>query len=174
MTFAQNKFDQHNDYIEKDEEGNVIGMYADYFKHHTEVVDGADEIEDHIESIEPSSNPSNPSDPIQDDEQHVITSIITCSGKRQIKVGGSAKTLTVTFYEDDSEISDIVTNSFSFSIDDEDATDLIRVMPISENMIKVNFLGNDDYLGKTLTVTNMSNVNDTDVVSTLDIEIIPL
>ena len=174
LTFAQNKFDQHNDYIEKDEEGNVVGMYADYFNHHTEVVDSSDEIEQHMiepDSTDPSSNPDNPN---QDDEQHVITSIIKCSGKKQVKVGGSPKTLTVTFYEDDSEILDTINSSFSFSIDEEDVNDLVKVTSISENMIKINFLGDDDYLGKTLTVTNISNVNDIEVTSTLDIEIIPL
>ena len=30
------------------------------------------------------------------------TSIITCTGKPQFKIGGSAKTFTVTYYDEDS------------------------------------------------------------------------
>ena len=31
LTFSQSEFDQHNDYIEKDFDGNIIGMWADYY-----------------------------------------------------------------------------------------------------------------------------------------------
>ena len=31
LTLYQNFWDEHKDYIEKDEEGHVIGMYADYY-----------------------------------------------------------------------------------------------------------------------------------------------
>ena len=31
VTLAQDIFDQHNDYIEKDSIGNIIGMWANYF-----------------------------------------------------------------------------------------------------------------------------------------------
>lgn len=173
LTFAQDKFDQHNDYIEKDENGNVIGMYADYFKTNSDIIDETNEgYEPSVEPIEPVV-PVVPVDPIEPTEP-TITSSLKCSGKKQIKVGGSSKTITATFYEDDVEPQNPVESSFSFSIDEENVDNLIEVTNVTENVIKIRFLGNDDYLGKTLTVTNISNVNGIEVTSTLDIEIIPL
>lgn len=150
LTFAADKFDQYNDYIEKDEDGNIIGMYADYFNnHHTP--------EDYFEEKDHSSSITS------------ITSVIKCSGKKQIKVGGSAKTLTVTFYDSNNEIEPFE-SSFSFAIDGNNADELLEITNITKNIIKVRFLGGDEYLGKILTVTNISN----EIISTLDIEIIPL
>ena len=172
LTFAQDKYDQYNDYIEKDNNGRVIGMYADYFNNHNDVIDHTDEGLEPIESIEPVK-PIDPTDPTEPVEP-VITSSLKCSGKKQIKVGGSFKTITLTFYKDDIEYQDMIDSSFSFVIDDEDVADLIEVMNVSENIIKIRFLGNDDYLGKILTVGNVANIDNVDVTSTLDIEIIPL
>jgi len=39
--------------------------------------------------------------PITPDEQSDITVVISCTGKHQLKVGGSAKTLTVSFIDSD-------------------------------------------------------------------------
>ena len=164
LTFAQDKFDQHNDYIEKDEDGNIIGMYADYYKNYDKVHD--------YNNLVVDNNQFDEFDDFDDFDtpnvQH-ITSVIKCSGKKQIKVGGSYKTIAVTFYNNDEEIEPLE-NLFSFSIEGNNADELFDVTYISTNSIKIKFLGSDEYLGKVVTVTNISN----NVTSTLDIEIIPL
>ena len=78
-TFTQDIWDQYHDYIEKDDEGNIIGMWADYFQ----------------SSVAPQSD-------IPDSSLIITTtSKITTSGNStQLKIGGS-KTFTVSYYEDD-------------------------------------------------------------------------
>ena len=57
VTLTQDTFNQHTDYIEHDEFGDIIGMWADYYR----------------SSIEPT--------PITPDEQSDIVVAISCSGK---------------------------------------------------------------------------------------------
>ena len=70
LTFAQDLFDQHNDFIETDADGNVIGMWADYHRQ-----------------------------PIKEVQQ-VSFEILYAGVRPQIKVGGSSKKLTVSFSDD--------------------------------------------------------------------------
>ena len=149
LTFAQDRWDQHKDYIERDEDGNVIAMYADYFQ--SEVL---------------------PSDYIQDDNIiSSVTSVITCSGKPQIKIGGSSKTFTVAYYDLDKQIiPDHPVGNWTFSIDGSQIGPELLILSENKNKIKVKFLGDDSYIGKILTITNTSG----DIISSLDVEIIPL
>ena len=39
VTIKQDNFNQHTDYVEKDANGNIIGMWADYFESKDEIVD---------------------------------------------------------------------------------------------------------------------------------------
>lgn len=152
ITLAQDVFDQHNDYIEKDESGMIIGKWANYYD----------------SNIAPT--------PIVPDENVPtgITSKITCSGKPQFKIGGSAKTFTVTFYDNESqEMTDIVVGSWALLIGDERVPD--SLLDISEvdgnpNKIRVKFLGNDSYIGKIITIKTELD----DITSSLDVEVIPL
>lgn len=149
ITLAQDVFDQHNDYIERDSDGNIIGMWANYFN----------------SNIEPT--------PLPFDEEYYasVTSVITCSGKPQFKIGGSAKTFTVKYYDSvGNEIPDYNVGGWSFSIDGETVPNTLFNFTSESNKIKVKFLGDDSYIGKILTVTNTSN----DVISSIDIEIIAL
>lgn len=143
-------FDQHNDYIEKDEDGNIIGKWANYFNNKVE-----------------------PTPVIQDDEpiSSPISSRITCSGKPQFKIGGSAKTFTVTYYDyNDQELPNHVIGNWLFEIDGTPMpNDLLTLTP-SENKIKVKFLGDDSYIGKIITIKNISE----DTTAELQIEIIAL
>ena len=83
LTFSQTPFDQNNDYIEKDDNGDIIGMWADYFSY-TEPTD----------PDTPSPTPSN------------TYGKITASTST-IKVGGSYKTLTLKLYDaDNNEVTD--------------------------------------------------------------------
>lgn len=150
VTLTQDNFDQHNDYIEKDENGNIIGMWANYFNH----------------SVEPI--------PAVQDDDTITSSInakITCSGRQQIKVGGSAKTFTVTYYDyNNEELPDYTIGDWSFEIDGIAVPDDLLTLTSSENKIKVKFLGDDSYIGKILTIKNTSE----NAVAELQIEIIAL
>ena len=151
VTLTQDNFDQHNDYVEKDEDGNIVGMWANYFNSNVE-----------------------PTPVIQDDDTALfssVTSKITCSGRPQIKIGGSAKTFTVRYYDyNDEEISDHVTGSWEFFIDGESLPNNLMNLSYEDNKVKVKFLGDDSYIGKILTIKNTSE----DAVSELQIEIIAL
>lgn len=149
VTMTQDIFDQHTDFIEKDENGNIIGMWANYFK----------------SNLEPT-----PVD-IDDTLPSSITSVITCSGKPQFKIGGSAKTFTVTYYDENAQkMSDYTVGKWTFKIDDTSIPSELLVLTEMDNTIKVKFLGDDSYIGKIFTVINTSG----DVVSSLNIEIIAL
>ena len=78
-TVKQVPFNDETDYIERDQQGNIIGMYADYFS-----VDQSEPID---ESITP------PVPPLYD-----VTIVITSSSPT-IKVNGSYRTITSKFYD---------------------------------------------------------------------------
>lgn len=146
VTLTQDTYNQHTDYIEHDESGNIIGMWADYYR----------------SSIAPT--------PITPDEPSDITVVISCSGKHQLKVGGSAKTLTATFYDEGGEVIDSQSGVWSFSIDGDDASELLILTQIEDGKVKVKFNGDDTYINKILTATFTSG----DLSSSLDLEILPL
>lgn len=156
LTFSQDSWDQHKDYIELDDSGKVIGMYANYF-------DG---------SIIPDSILPDP-DSLDEDFFPIaeLTSTVTCSGKNQIKIGGSMKTLTVRFTDGYGDPVEYHSGKWSFTIDGEPTPDdLISITDVAENKIKVKFHGGDEYIGKILVATFTSG----DVISSLNIEIIAL
>lgn len=134
LTLYQDFFDQHRDYIEKDSDGNIIGLWADYFD----------------SEIAPT-DPSTPTDPPSS-----ITARISASTST-IKVGGSYKNLTANLFNDSNE--DITTKyadatfTWTCSIDDEDWTDKVTWRVGTEyNQKKVKFPNNDSVLGKTLSI----------------------
>lgn len=148
LTFAQDIWDQHKDYIEKDMDGNIIGMYADYY----------------LSNILPN-------DYSQDIPQSSITATITCSGKPQFKIGGSAKTFTITYKNEEGEIiPDHEVGIWFLHIgEDQVANDLLTLSQDGAKL-KVKFLGDDSYIGKILTITNTSE----DAAANLDVEIVAL
>lgn len=133
LTFSQTSLDQNNDYIEKDDNGNIIGMWADYFS-----------------STEPT-DPDTPSPTPSSIYGKIEASTST------IKVGGSYKNLTLKLYNAGGE--DITGNYFSVdfkwtcSITDKDkTTDLTELVFWHDgkefNQRKIKFPDNRDYLGK--------------------------
>ena len=151
VTLTQDTFDQHKDYIEHDIDGNIIGMWADYYS----------------SAITPEE--------VQYDEPptpsvSTTTCSVTCSGKPQLKIGGSAKTLTVTFYNKDGEAIAYQSGIWSYTIDNNDASSLLTITPVEDGKIKVKFSGGDDYINKILTVTFTS----IDISSSINIEILAL
>lgn len=152
ITLAQDIFDQHKDYIERDESGNIIGKWADYFS----------------SNVEPTPITPDEDQPIS---SSTVVSTITCSGKPQFKIGGSAKTFTVTYYNEDNEvIEDYPVGDWTFSVDGVLVDEELLTLTPEGNKVKVKFLGDDSYIGKILTVTNTSE----DAVVSLQIEIIAL
>lgn len=118
LVIYQDYFDQNKDYIEKDSNGNIIGMWADYH-------------DSDIEPIEP--------DPITN---KLNSEIISSTPK--IKVGGTYKLLTLKIYDDDhNEITDNysdATFSWKCSVDEEDLTEKVTWFVVkSNNQIKIKF-----------------------------------
>ena len=132
LTLYQDFFDQHRDYIEKDSDGNIIGMWADYF-------------DSEIAPTDPSTPTTPPSS---------ITARISASTST-IKVGGSYKNLTVNLFNDSNE--DITTEyadatfTWTCSIDNEDWTDKVTWRAGTEyNQKKVKFPNDTSAIGKIL------------------------
>lgn len=149
VTCAQDKYDQNHDYIERDEDGNVIGMWADYY---------ADGIEP-----EPIWKPIISS--------HIYSKITYNGSKPEIKVGGTPKKLTLTFY-DENEIIEHSMGDWSFYIDDTDISNFIQLDILSDNQISVGIKDIDaEYIGKVVRITNTTTDN---IVSYVDLEIADL
>ena len=134
LTLYQDFFDQHRDYIEKDSDGNIIGMWASYF-------------DSEIAPTDPSTPTTPPSS---------ITAKVSASTST-IKVGGSYKNLTVNLFNDSNE--DITTEyadatfAWTCSIDNEDWTDKVTWRAGTEyNQKKVKFPSDTSAIGKILSV----------------------
>ena len=149
FTMAQDQFNSHTDKAQYDENGNVVAWWADWDK----------------SNIEPSEGIVND----QSTDTPTLSSSITCSGKPQIKIGGSAKTLTVTFY-DDGVATDYQSGEWSYSVDDADATGLLEITDVGDGKVRVKFTGDSTYINKILKVTFTSG----EISSSLDLEILPL
>ena len=162
VTLAQDTFDQHNDYIERDDDGNVIGKWANYYNDNVEPTPIEFGSDDDITPLPDDDSPSTVPE---------FTSSISCSGKSQFKVGGSAKTFTVTFKDMNGDEVEQPIDGWSFYIDDDLVPEeLLTLTRISATKVKVKFLGDDSYIGKILTVKCTSG----EVTSSMDVEIIAL
>ena len=133
LTLYQKPFNSNTDYIEKDENGIITGLWANYFG---------------------GTAPTDPSTPITPPSS--ITARISASTST-IKVGGSYKNLTVNLFNDSNE--DITTEyadatfTWTCSIDDEDWTDKVTWRAGTEyNQKKVKFPNGTSVIGKILSV----------------------
>lgn len=153
-TLAQEEWNFHTDVVEYDEDGNVTGMWCDLISQ---------------SNLPPQYNTDPEILPIEPDGNYAE---ITYSGtKPQIKVNGSYKSVTVSYYNSNELLKNQTPGEWSYYIDDTDATDLVRVLETdSPNTIKVKFLGDENYLGKVLTVKNIRD----NIVAELQLEIISL
>ena len=150
-TLAQEEWNFHTDVVEYDDDGNVTGMWCDLLK----------------ESNLPSENPIQVDPTISGNYAE-----ITYAGKDpHIKVGGSYKTITITYYNSNEVLSNQTPGDWSYSIDDTDAADLVGILETdSPNTIKVKFLGDEHYLGKVLVIKNVRD----NIVSELQLQIVSL
>lgn len=131
LTLYQKPFNSNTDYIEKDENGIITGLWANYFG---------------------GTAPTDPSTPTPSS----ITTRISASTST-IKVGGSYKNLTVNLFNDSNE--DITTEyadatfTWTCSIDNEDWTDKVTWRAGTEyNQKKVKFPNDASVIGKILSV----------------------
>ena len=152
LTFAQDKYDQHHDYIERDSRGYVIGMWADYYQ----------------SSVAPSEEVQ-----VDKNESNGICNKITFNGTRpEIKIGGSYKKLTATFYDSLNQEVDYIglwTFSINGQVIDIADNDVLEVVTqeddstLNTNQIKIKFIGSYDYVGEVLTVSNELNETHTQI-----------
>lgn len=138
LTLAQDNFDQHNDFIERDVTGKIVGIWCDYFK-----------------SNIPPEEPDKP--------EPAVYSEITYTGKNtNVTIKGNFKKFTVTFYDADGEIA-LRSGEWKFTINDEDAKDLLTVKTsdddstLSPNQIKLKFIGDDSHIGENLVISYESD-----------------
>lgn len=139
LTLYQDFFDEHKDYIERDDSGNIIGMWADYY-----------------------DNTNNPIVPIEQEQdtqiQTTVYGKITASTP-SVKVGGSYKTLKLKLYDvDGNEITESYSNAtfdWSCSINGEDFTNNNAITWLngsSFNQKKIKFANDKSYLDENLDV----------------------
>ncbi len=139
-TFKQDKWNGKTDYVEKDEDGNVVGVWCDYYANG---------------DVAPIS--------INDEPLRRIHSIVTYSGvKPDIKAGGHYKKFSVTFYDDD-EIIDYRDGHWTYTIDGIDVSDKITTLNFGEstdvaiNQVKAKLEADNNLIGKILVVGFESN-----------------
>lgn len=149
ITLAEDRFDQHHDYIERDTSGNIIGMWCDYFNSDIDI-----------------NNP-------ELEEKNIHTEISYSGTKSELKVGGSYKTFTVSYFDNNSELlekTDIKPWSFTIDGKDFDTDALLKIIypsstnKLEENQIKVKFIGSDDYLGSIICIKNDSAILEVKIV----------
>lgn len=133
LTLYQNFFNPRKDYIEHDENGYIVAMYADYY-------DSDDE------SISP----------VETTESHSIFAQIVASTST-VKVGGSYKLLTLKVYDqDNNEITEQFNNSkvnWTCFVNGDDLTNKMTWLDGKQfNQKKIKFPDERAYLGKVLTI----------------------
>lgn len=135
LTFKQTSYDEHKDYIEKDDNGNIIGMWADYYGR--EVV------------------PTDELIPDLEDLNTVIGKIK--SSTSTIKVGGSYKTLTAQVFDSyGNDITDSYKDyafNWSYDIDGKVIDSFVIWRKTNDfNQIKLKLSNNKSYLNQVMNV----------------------
>lgn len=162
LTFAQDQYDPHLDYVEIDEEtGEFLGKWANYY--------GNGEVE-----------PQYPSEP---DTQ--VYCEVTTPGKPTIKMNDTYKKFTVNFYKQGEEI-EFKEGEWSFAIKEtesgtviklDDPTVLLQIKyygdakDINENQIKVKYIGDMEYYNWILIVTYTETEDDKNISSSIEVNI---
>lgn len=136
LTLYSHFFDPNRDYIEKDEDGRIIGMWADYWDYKTQP-------ENHEKSEDitlPSSN--------------IICKL--SASTPELKIGGTYKLITAKIYDNSNKD---ITDSYSSiepvwtcSIDGEDFTNKVTWLKYKDYQMKLKFPNDKKYLTQILTV----------------------
>lgn len=154
FTLKEDVFDQNHDFIERDDDGNIIGMWADMYQDYN------------FESIDTSDHEVLPLVAIGDYAE------ITYSGAEPLlKINGSYKTITINYYNSNELLKNQNPGDWEFTINGDDVSDVIDVMDTEEpNIIKVKFIGTEEYIDKILTIKNTRD----EVVAELRLQIVAL
>ena len=143
LTFAQDLYDEHKDFIERDTSGKIIGKWADYYG----------------DWVEPTS-----SDPVP-----TITKYVKMSYKGvqnfQLKVGGSARTFLVQYYDEHDNPIDYDNGVWSVTIDGKNADKSISITPVKDGEVKVKVIGDDSLIGKECIITFKSMTGPKDSIT---------
>lgn len=144
-TCAQDEYNANTDYVELDDNGNVIGMWADYYS----------------SNIEPTEKP--------DDTKDIDRVEVKFAGtKPEVKIGGSYKTFTATLYKNDVAVPISALGLWEYFIDGNPVNSLIDNIDDGAGKNKVKFIGDLSYIGKVLTIKYTSADGESDSV---DVEI---
>lgn len=134
VTLKEDFFNQNTDFVEKDKDDNIIGMWADYYDTSIEPITP--------EELVPEPKPYN--------------NCIGSASIYSIKNGGSARTITFSYFNEENE--DIsyqyseTDKEFQFIVDNDDVSEYVTyTVQKDKNVIKVKF-SNSDYIGKILTI----------------------
>ena len=133
-TLDQDNFNQHTDYVERDTQGNIVGMWADYYDNviappdnHTVVVDDLPKCE-------------------------------LAAANQTLRIGGSYKTITASFSRNNEDLSakySSLAKTWRILLDGEDIT-FSKLLTVKEdssaNAIKVKFANERSYINKVITV----------------------
>ena len=134
ITLAQDKFDPTTDYIEKDENKNVIAMYADYFK---------------------SGVPPTPHEQIANYDR---IEVVHTGKAHSMKIGGNSKIFTALFYRGDEEV-EYKPGEWIFTVNNNEANSLINIIDnpnLQDNQIEISLAAQDEYIGEDLIVAYKS------------------
>lgn len=135
LTIYQDFWDEHRDYIERDENGKIIGMYADYY-------------DSSVIPVEPST----PGE-IAGINKKIIAS------STNVKVGGSYKLFTIKILDEDhNDISDQYKGgefTWKCSVENNELSDHVSWSKsgCKYNQIKMKFINDRNYLGKLLLIS---------------------
>lgn len=152
VTLKEDVFDPHTDYIEKDEDGYIIGMWANYF-------------DSQLEPIEPEENIPEP--------KLYTHCIMSTPNKNSLKNGSSRYKKLVNTYLDENEI-DVSsqyterTKQYTFKIDGVDVSDYVEYEEQTDkNVVNIKF-NNSDYIGKILEIKSLVDY----IFGTIEVEIL--
>lgn len=160
ITLAQTMFDPHVDYVERDDDGKIIGKWCNYY-------------------IAGNIIPKDP-----DEFAPVVYCEIACTGKPVIKMNDNFKKFTVNFFREGEEIKfkegewtfAIKEKSDSYPLPIEPDTLLLvkkpgEVKDLKENQIKIKYIGDTEYLNWILVVTYTETEDDKKISSSVEVNI---
>lgn len=156
ITLAQDRFDAHKDFIETNEDGEVIGMWADYY------TEGQLIPEDYEQEIVPSG----------------VYMTMTYSGtKPELKVGGSFKKITIHFFIKEEE-QHYTGGVWSYALKDggiitplDDISEYLVEEVLSSSQIRIKFIGDASNIGKVLIVKNTAMIYGKTYESSVELDI---
>lgn len=149
ITLYQTTFNQHTDYIEKADDGTIIGLWANYYE----------------SNIAPDDT----------DEPKLQLNAELTTTTSTIKLGGSYKTITCNIYDD--KTNDVTNNyqdanfAWSCDINDADYTENVTWKENTFNTIKLKFPSDRTQFGNTLNVKCTITKDKTEIIATIQLVI---